>query len=109
MFSGQDESKTCIDCKTQFVFSIKDQAFYVEMSFSSPPKRCRTCRAAKKNARGDNTTAPDAPTPVTTVRTRPQFQQRPEPQPVVYYYEQSESGDRGDKNDGRRSRNGRRP
>ena len=37
----------CIDCKEGFTFSEKDQKFYEEKGFN-PPKRCKSCRNARK-------------------------------------------------------------
>jgi CxxC-x17-CxxC domain-containing protein len=39
---------TCSDCGQDFTFSIEDQAFFQERGYSAP-KRCKTCRQAKKN------------------------------------------------------------
>lgn len=41
---------TCIDCKTPFTHSERDQEFYATQGFSEP-KRCRPCRTAKKQQR----------------------------------------------------------
>ncbi|HET8586426.1 MAG TPA: CxxC-x17-CxxC domain-containing protein [Candidatus Limnocylindria bacterium] len=47
-----DRTLTCADCGTQFTFSASDQQFYADRQFSEP-RRCPTCRAARKAARGD--------------------------------------------------------
>jgi CxxC-x17-CxxC domain-containing protein len=39
---------TCSDCGQEFTFSNEDQAFFRERGYSTP-KRCKTCRQAKKN------------------------------------------------------------
>lgn len=41
---------TCADCGVTFEFSAEEQEFYASRGFSEP-KRCKNCRAAKKNAR----------------------------------------------------------
>lgn len=47
----QDQTVTCADCATQFVFTAGEQAFYAEKGFTEPPKRCPACRAARKSQR----------------------------------------------------------
>ena len=42
---------TCSDCGQEFTFSSEDQAFFQERGYSAP-KRCKTCRQAKKNEQG---------------------------------------------------------
>jgi len=44
----QDLQLTCNDCGREFSFSSEDQAFFQERGYSTP-KRCKTCRQAKKN------------------------------------------------------------
>lgn len=41
----------CADCATEFTFSTEEQAFFAEKGFSAP-RRCKSCRAAAKAARG---------------------------------------------------------
>jgi len=41
----------CAECGTQFPFSASEKAFYAERGFS-PPKRCKSCRAAAKARQG---------------------------------------------------------
>jgi CxxC-x17-CxxC domain-containing protein len=41
----------CADCATEFTFSSEEQAFFAEKGFSTP-RRCKSCRAAAKAARG---------------------------------------------------------
>ena len=38
----------CVDCKEEFVFSVREQEFYKEKGFESEPKRCWNCRKEKK-------------------------------------------------------------
>ena len=42
----------CIDCRTEFEFTERDQEFFEKNEFSTP-KRCKPCRA-KKKARNQN-------------------------------------------------------
>jgi CxxC-x17-CxxC domain-containing protein len=47
-----DKNLTCSDCNTEFVFTGNEQAFYAQKGFSEP-RRCPSCRASRKAARGD--------------------------------------------------------
>jgi CxxC-x17-CxxC domain-containing protein len=47
----QDKSLTCADCGAKFTFSVRDQEFYQTKGFTNEPKRCPTCRQAKKSER----------------------------------------------------------
>ena len=46
-----DMQLTCSDCGQEFTFSSDDQAFFQERGYSTP-KRCKSCRQAKKNDQG---------------------------------------------------------
>ena len=46
-----EQSIQCADCGTNFAFSASEQQFYAEKGFS-PPRRCRPCRDAAKQNRG---------------------------------------------------------
>lgn len=50
--SYQDKSLTCQDCGQSFPFSGEDQAFHAEKGYNDP-KRCPSCRRARREARGD--------------------------------------------------------
>lgn len=49
--SFQDKSLQCSDCGAFFTFSAKDQEFFKSKGFSNEPKRCSSCRQAKKAER----------------------------------------------------------
>lgn len=49
--SFQDRTIVCADCSTGFTFTSREQAFYAERGFSNDPKRCPSCRAARKTER----------------------------------------------------------
>ena len=53
----QDEQIVCADCGASFIFSGAEAAFYAERNLASPPKRCKPCRAARKE-RGQGGGAP---------------------------------------------------
>jgi CxxC-x17-CxxC domain-containing protein len=48
-----DKVLTCADCGQEFVFSAREQEFYATRQFSEP-RRCSSCRASRKAARGDS-------------------------------------------------------
>ena len=45
-----DKILVCADCEQQFVFTASEQDFYAQRGFSEP-KRCTSCRNARKAAR----------------------------------------------------------
>ncbi len=47
-----DKTLVCADCGQEFIFSASEQAFFAERQFSEP-RRCPSCRAARKASRGD--------------------------------------------------------
>ena len=47
-----DKTLTCADCGQQFVFTASEQDFYAQRGFSEP-RRCGSCRASRKAARGN--------------------------------------------------------
>ena len=44
----QDKVLVCQDCSKEFVFTAAEQEFYAQKGFSNEPKRCKDCRAVKK-------------------------------------------------------------
>jgi CxxC-x17-CxxC domain-containing protein len=51
-----DKTLTCSDCLQEFVFSAEEQEFYASRGFAEP-KRCRSCRAVRRNQREGGTDA----------------------------------------------------
>lgn len=49
-----DKTLVCRDCGANFVFTDSEQDFYREKGFENEPQRCPQCRAAKKQARGND-------------------------------------------------------
>ena len=47
-----DKTLTCADCGQEFTFTASEQDFYAERGFTEP-RRCGSCRAARKAQRGD--------------------------------------------------------
>lgn len=52
--SFSDRNLTCIDCKQSFVFTAGEQEFHASKGFSNEPKRCPSCRSARKSGGGGN-------------------------------------------------------
>ncbi len=50
--SFQDRSLQCVDCGTAFTFTADEQEFFAGKGFTNDPKRCMSCRRAKKAERG---------------------------------------------------------
>ena len=49
----EDKNLTCQDCGQPFTFSADDQSFHAMKGFTNEPKRCDSCRQARRNERGD--------------------------------------------------------
>lgn len=47
----QDETRTCVDCAAEFVFTAGEQEFYECKGFTEKPKRCEPCRRRRKQQR----------------------------------------------------------
>jgi CxxC-x17-CxxC domain-containing protein len=50
--TASDEIIVCTDCGASFPFTAMEAAFYAEKQLASPPKRCKSCRAARKERGG---------------------------------------------------------
>ncbi len=48
----QDRNLTCAECAQSFVFSADDQAYHAEKGYTNEPKRCSTCRDARRAQSG---------------------------------------------------------
>jgi len=44
----QDKSLQCADCGATFVFSAEEQDYFQSKGFTNEPKRCPSCRRARK-------------------------------------------------------------
>jgi len=74
----EDRTLTCVDCKAPFTFSARDQEFHVQKGFTNEPKRCPSCRQARRNQRGDGAPVAAAATGGRQpVYTGPRAQPRP--------------------------------
>ena len=47
-----DKTLQCADCGINFTFSAQDQEFFTQKGYTNEPKRCPTCRDARKTERG---------------------------------------------------------
>ena len=52
--SYTDRTLTCADCGTGFTFSADDQSYHAQKGFTNDPKRCPSCRASRRDQRGDS-------------------------------------------------------
>jgi len=48
--SYEDKQITCSDCGTAFTFSAGEQESFASRGYTNEPKRCPTCRAARKQS-----------------------------------------------------------
>lgn len=50
----EDRTLTCIDCGSEFVFTMGEQEFFASKGFNDP-KRCKDCRQKRKAERRGRT------------------------------------------------------
>ncbi len=50
--SFQNKTLTGADCGAAFDFTAEEQEFYESKGFTNEPKRCSSCRQARKSERG---------------------------------------------------------
>jgi CxxC-x17-CxxC domain-containing protein len=50
----EDKSIQCSDCGATFTFSVEDQEFFHSKGYTNEPKRCPSCRQARKAERYGN-------------------------------------------------------
>jgi len=46
--SYQDRNLTCVECGQSFIFSADDQSYHAEKGYTNEPKRCTSCREARR-------------------------------------------------------------
>ncbi len=49
-----DKSLQCLDCGDTFTFSAEEQEFFASKGYANEPKRCPSCRQARKAQRYGN-------------------------------------------------------
>ena len=47
-----DQTLTCQDCGTSFIFSESEQQFFAEKGYTNAPGRCPDCRRARREGGG---------------------------------------------------------
>ncbi len=52
--SYEDRTLTCVECGQPFTFSADDQTYHAEKGYTNEPKRCPTCRQAKRSQRNSD-------------------------------------------------------
>ena len=52
-----DKTISCVDCATDFVFSVAEQEFFLSQGYVSGKSRCKECTRAKKARFGEATDA----------------------------------------------------
>jgi CxxC-x17-CxxC domain-containing protein len=51
----QERTLQCVECGADFTFTADEQEFFANKGFRNDPKRCPTCRTARKSSRyGDS-------------------------------------------------------
>ncbi|MBI2868530.1 MAG: zinc-ribbon domain containing protein [Chloroflexi bacterium] len=50
----QDRSIQCAECGASFVFTAEEQDFFQAKGFTNEPKRCPSCRQARKERQGNS-------------------------------------------------------
>ncbi len=53
----QDKTLTCADCGASFTFSADEQELFQTRGYVNEPKRCPSCRQAKRVERGGSTSS----------------------------------------------------
>ncbi len=49
--SFQEKTLQCSDCGATFTFTAEEQEFFQSKGYTNEPKRCLSCRQARKNER----------------------------------------------------------
>lgn len=47
----EDKTLTCADCGATYTFTAEEQEFFASKGYAHEPKRCPTCRKARKSQR----------------------------------------------------------
>jgi CxxC-x17-CxxC domain-containing protein len=47
-----DKTLTCVECGAEFTFSAEDQEYHASRGFTNEPKRCPSCREARRGGGG---------------------------------------------------------
>ena len=52
--SYQDRTLTCVECGQSFIFTADDQSYHAEKGYTNEPKRCNSCRQARRASRSSD-------------------------------------------------------
>ena len=52
----QDKQIQCSDCGASFAFTASEQELFASRGYTNEPRRCPTCRAARRSERGGTST-----------------------------------------------------
>ena len=52
--SFQEKSIVCSDCGATFNFTVEEQEFFATKGYTNEPKRCPSCRQARKQQQGNS-------------------------------------------------------
>ena len=52
----EDRTLQCSDCGQEFTFTTEEQEFFATKGYTNDPKRCPSCRQARRANRGGNST-----------------------------------------------------
>ena len=44
-----DKELICVECGAAFIFSVGEQEFFASRGYANDPKRCSSCRSARKS------------------------------------------------------------
>ncbi len=47
-----DKTLTCVECGSDFTFTVGEQEFFASRGFTNEPSRCPQCRAARRSQQG---------------------------------------------------------
>jgi CxxC-x17-CxxC domain-containing protein len=47
----QERNLTCAECGNSFAFTVEDQQYHAEKGYTNEPKRCPSCRDARRSER----------------------------------------------------------
>ena len=53
-----DKELVCAECGTTFVFTAGEQEFYASRGLTNEPRRCSSCRSARKSGRSGGSDRP---------------------------------------------------
>ena len=47
-----DKTLSCVECGSDFTFTVGEQEFFASRGFTNEPSRCPQCRAARRSQQG---------------------------------------------------------